>query len=306
MVGGIQWGGWWVVMVLFATVAQTGRNAAQRSLTVGLGTWAATLVRFLYGLPLAAFVLVLLYTVPEQAVHVARWTPQYFAWIAIGAFAQIAATGALLMAMQQRNFAVAVTLSKTEVLQVALFAALFLHELPNAISLVAMAVATLGVLLLSLPPRGSGLSAWRSKSAMYGLICGACFAIATIGYRGAAVELNAPSALLSGAWGVFFAQLMQTVSMGLWFVWRDPQVLVRIVCAWRVSMLAGGLGCAASLAWFSAYALQGAAAVRTLGMVEVVFSYLVSRRLLHEHLRREERWGMVLMMVGIVLICLQL
>lgn len=306
MVGGIQWGGWWVVMVLFATAAQTGRNAAQRSLTVGLGTWAATLVRFLYGLPLAAFVLVLLYTVPEQAVHVARWTPQYFAWIAIGAFAQIAATGALLMAMQQRNFAVAVTLSKTEVLQVALFAALFLHELPNAISLVAMAVATLGVLLLSLPPRGSGLSAWRSKSAMYGLICGACFAIATIGYRGAAVELNAPSALLSGAWGVFFAQLMQTVSMGLWFVWRDPQILVRIVCAWRVSMLAGGLGCAASLAWFSAYALQGAAAVRTLGMVEVVFSYLVSRRLLHEHLRREERWGMVLMMVGIVLICLQL
>lgn len=306
MDAGSQSAGWWVAMVLFAAAAQTGRNAAQRSLTAELGTWAATLVRFLYGLPLAALFLVLLYTLPGQPAHVGPFRPQYFGWIALGAFAQIAATGALLLAMQQRNFAVAVTLSKTEVLQIAVFAALFLHELPSWIALAAMVVATLGVVLLSLPPKGQGLSAWRSKSAMYGLICGACFAIATIGYRGAALELQAPSAWLSGAWGVFFAQLMQTVSMGLWFAWRDPQVLVRIARAWRVSLLAGGLGCAASLAWFSAYALQGAAAVRTLGMVEVVFSYLVSRRLLREHLRREERWGMALMMLGIVLICLQL
>jgi hypothetical protein len=35
------------------------------------------------------------------------------------------------MAMKERNFAVAVTLSKTEVLQVALFAAMFPRELPT-------------------------------------------------------------------------------------------------------------------------------------------------------------------------------
>jgi drug/metabolite transporter (DMT)-like permease len=170
-----------------------------------------------------------------------------------------------------------------------------------------MAIATVGVALLSLPPRQLGAKLdWRSKAAMYGLICGACFAIATVGFRGAALALDAPSALLSGAWGVFIAQCMQTLAMGAWFVWRDRSVLVRIAKAWRVSLLAGCMGSAASLAWFSAYALQSAASVRTLGMVEVVFSYLVSRRLLKEQLRRNEKWGIALMLVGIVVICTQL
>ena len=53
----MAWGGWWIALVVFAAVAQTARNAAQRSLTSELGTWAATLVRFLYGLPLAGLAL---------------------------------------------------------------------------------------------------------------------------------------------------------------------------------------------------------------------------------------------------------
>ena len=40
----------WVPVVLFAALAQTVRNTAQRSLTAELGTLPATLVRFLYGL----------------------------------------------------------------------------------------------------------------------------------------------------------------------------------------------------------------------------------------------------------------
>ena len=94
--------------------------------------------------------------------------------------------------------------------------------------------------------------------------------------------------------------------MGLWFAWRNPAVLVRIARAWRVSLIAGCMGSAASLAWFSAYALQSAASVRTLGMVEVIFSYIVSRRFLKEQLRLNEKWGIALMLVGIVIICTQL
>ena len=303
----MSWSGWWIALVVFAAVAQTARNAAQRSLTAELGTWAATLVRFLYGLPLAGLALVLLYTLPSTPPQITHWSWAYFGWIALGAFFQIAATGALLLAMQQRNFAVAVTLSKTEVLQVALFGAVFLHELPTTWALGAMAIATVGVALLSMPPRQPGARfEWRSKAALYGLVCGACFAIATVGFRGAALELQAPSALLSGAWGVFTAQCMQTLAMGLWFVWRDPAVLGRIAKAWRVSLVAGCMGSAASLAWFSAYALQSAASVRTLGMVEVIFSYFVSRRFLKEQLRLNEKWGIALVLIGIVIICTQL
>jgi drug/metabolite transporter (DMT)-like permease len=158
---------------------------------------------FLYGLPFAGLWLALLYLVPAQTPAVPDLSPAYLGWIALGALFQVGATVALLLAMKERNFAVAVTLSKTEVLQVALFSTVFLHELPTPLALLAMAVATAGVLILSLPPRGQLLSlqAWMSKSALYGLACGACFAIATVAFRGGALALAAESPWLSGAWG---------------------------------------------------------------------------------------------------------
>ena len=297
----------WVPITLFAALAQTVRNTAQRSLTAQVGTLSATWVRFLFGLPFAAVVLALLYTVSAQAPAVPQFSWAYAGWISLGASFQVAATAALLLAMKARNFAVAVTFSKSEILQVALFAALFLGELPSTLALLAMVVATLGVLLLSLPPKGQlfSLQAWMSKSALYGLLCGACFAIAVIGFRGAALALQAPTPWLSGAWGVLIAQSLQSVLLGLWIVWRTPGGIQPVLRAWRVSLLAGSMGAAASLAWFTAYAMQDAAAVRTLGMVEVLFSYVVSRRILSESVSGIEQCGMALMGVGLVLICLQ-
>ncbi|WP_404300120.1 DMT family transporter [Alicycliphilus denitrificans] len=297
----------WVPVVLFATLAQTARNTAQRTLTQELGTLPATLVRFLYGLPFAALWLALLYWLPDQMPAWPSFSAAYLGWIALGAFFQIAGTAFLLLAMAERNFAVAVTLSKTEVLQVALFASVLLHELPTPLALLAMVVATLGVLMLSLPPRGQllSLSAWASRPALYGLACGASFAIASVGFRGAALALGAETPWLSGAWGVLIAQALQTLGLGAWVALRTEKGLAPLWPAWRLSLLAGSMGAAASLAWFTAYAMQGAAAVRTLGMVEVVFSYLVSRRLLSESFTRPEKIGMVLMLVGLVLITLQ-
>jgi len=297
----------WVPITLFAALAQTVRNTAQRSLTQQLGTLPATLVRFLYGLPFAAVFLLLLYVLPAQPPALPHFSAAYLAWITLGAVFQVAATAALLLAMKERNFAVAVTLSKTEILQVALFGAVFLHELPTVLALAAMVIATVGVLLLSLPPRGQLLSlqAWFSKSALYGLACGACFAIAVIGFRGGALALQAQTPWLSGAWGVLVAQTLQSIVLGAWVAFKTPQGIRPIFRAWRISLLAGSMGAAASLAWFTAYAMQSAAAVRTLGMVEVVFSYLVSRRMLSEQFNRAELLGMALMVLGLVLICLQ-
>ncbi|MBS0610126.1 MAG: DMT family transporter, partial [Proteobacteria bacterium] len=194
-----------------------------------------------------------------------------------------------------------------EVLQVALFATVLLHELPTPLALLAMVVATAGVLLLSLPPRGQllSLSAWASRPALYGLACGASFAIASVGFRGGALALGAETPWLSGAWGVLIAQALQTLGLGAWVALRTEKGLAPLWPAWRLSLLAGSMGAAASLAWFTAYAMQGAAEVRTLGMVEVVFSYLVSRRLLSESFSRPEKLGMALIVLGLVLITLQ-
>lgn len=308
MLESIQGFSWlWVPITLFAALAQTVRNTAQRSLTQELGALSATLVRFLYGLPFAMLWLALLYLVPAKPYAVPSITPIYLGWIALGAFFQLAGTVALLLAMKERNFAVAVTLTKTEVLQLALFASVFLHELPTPLALAAMIVATIGMLLLSLPPRDQllSLSAWLNRSALYGLACGSCFAVATVGFRGGSLALGAETAWLSGAWGVLIAQSMQTVGMGLWIQLRTAQGLAPIFRAWRISLLAGCMGAAASVAWFTAYAMQGASPVRTLGMIEVVFSYLVSRRVFSESFSRAEKIGMGLMLLGLVVTCLQ-
>ena len=297
----------WVPVVLAAALAQTGRNAAQRALTGRLGTWAATLVRFLYGLPFAAAFVVLQYALPAwrggAVPALPHFSVAYLGWIAAGAAFQVAATGVLLMAMQARNFAVAVTLSKTEVLQVALLGVLLLAEWPTPWALAAMALASAGVALLAWPPGGVGArGGFSTSSALLGLSCGACFALSTVAFRGAALALGESSAWRSGGWGVLLAQAMQSVVLGAWLARRSPEGLAPVWRAWRGSLLAGSLGAGASLLWFSAYAMQAAAPVRTLGMVEVLFSLAVSRRVFHERLRGTEWLGIGAVLGGLVMI----
>jgi drug/metabolite transporter (DMT)-like permease len=295
--------GWlWVPIVLWAALAQTARNAAQRSLVAQAGTLGATLSRFLYGIPFAAAWVLLLHAVPATAAPVPHFHAGYFAWLLLGALGQLAATAFLLAAMKQRNFVVGVAYSKTDALQVALFGSLFLRELPAAMTLVAIALATAGVVMLSLPQKGAALEgrAWTSKAAWYGLASGAGFALSAVGYRGAALQIPDASAWMAGAWGVLLAQSLQTVLLGGWLAWRAPDALRATGRAWRISAIAGCMGALASIGWFTAFALTTAANVRTLGMVEVVFSYLVSRRFLREKLALSEQGGLALVVVGLL------
>lgn len=303
----------WIPIVVWAALAQTARNAAQRSLTARAGTLGATLVRFLYGLPFAAAWVAALHALPATAQTQPHFTALYFGWIVLGGLAQIAATAFLLAAMKERNFVVAVTFSKTEVLQVALFSSVFLGELPGGLSLLAIAVATAGVVLLAAPAKAADHRAgkpdahpWSGRVALYGLACGAGFALSAVGYRGAALQLPGTSAWLAGAWGVLWAQAIQTAVLGGWLALREPHALRVIAAAWRISLVAGAAGALASIGWFTAFALRPAADVRTLGLAEVFFSYLVSRRLMREKLSRAEQAGLVLVMAGVVLVCIRL
>ena len=292
----------WVPITLWAALAQTARNAAQRSLVAQAGTLGATLSRFLYGIPFAAAWVLLLHGLPATAEPVPAFHAAYFGWLLLGALGQLAATAFLLAAMKQRNFVVGVAYSKTDALQVALFGSLFLRELPGTMALVAIALATAGVVMLSLPQKGAAVEgrAWTSAAAWWGLASGAGFALSAVGYRGAALQVPETSAWFAGAWGVLLAQGLQTVLLGGWLAWRSPASLRATVTAWRISIVAGCMGALASIGWFTAFALTTAANVRTLGMVEVVFSYLVSRRFLREKLAPAEQGGLALVVVGLL------
>lgn len=297
----------WIPIVVGAAFAQTIRNAAQRSLITDLGTLAATLVRFLYGLPFAlVWLLLARHLSATGATGWPDFTLAYWFWLAGGAVSQLAATALLLQAMKQRNFIIGVAFSKTEVLQVGLFGIVALQELPSFAAVIAMVVATLGVVLLSVPRLGgAALANWRGNAAWFGLASGACFALASVGYRGAALQLPGVSAWLIGAWGVLLAQALQTVLLGGWITWRQPGTMAAIGRAWRLSTVAGMMGAIASIGWMTATALRPAVDVRTLGLVEVLFSYLVSRRLFREQISRKELAGLLLVGAGVLVMSAQ-
>lgn len=293
----------WIPIVLAAAGAQTVRNAAQRSLVESAGTLAATLVRFLYGLPftLAALGVVAAASpggLPEPTVS-------FLAWVALGAVTQLVATAFLIRAMEARSFVVAITYSKTEILQIGVLSVALLAEPVTAAAAGAIALASVGVLLLSTKPGampGLDLREWLSPSAAIGLASGACFALSAIGYRGAAIALGHPLPWVSGIYALAWAQTLQTLLLGGYLVARERGNLVQVAVAWRVSLLAGFTGSLASMGWLTAFAMRSAVDVRIVGLVEVLYSYVLSRRFFAERVSGRETLGIVLVVAGIVLV----
>ena len=286
----------WIPVTLWAAFAQTVRNAAQRHLTEELGTLGATLVRFFYGVPFAA-----LWLLAVKGVGGAPWpepNAPYAAWVLLGAVSQICATALMLRTMRERNFALGVAYSKTEVLQVAVFALVFLGDPISLGTALAVAAGTAGVFLLSPGFR----AAWTSRTALLGLASGALFALSAVGYRGAVLALNQESFVMAAAFTLLATQILQSLLLGGWLLAREPRVVARVLKAWRISLFAGFMGAAASAGWFTAFAIEPVAHVRTLGLIELVFSYVVSRRLFRERLTSLELAGMALLALGVAII----
>lgn len=296
----------WIPVTIWAAFAQTLRNAAQRHLVTDLGTLGATLVRFLYGLPFALLWLLAVrsfgnFTLPDP-------TPGFVVWVVLGAVSQIAATALLLRVMSERNFTLGVAYSKSEILQVAIFGFVFLGDTVSSVALGAILFGTFGVLLLApadkaRPIRGL-VTGWTSRSALLGIASGAGFALSAVGFRGAALSLGDTPFPMAAAVTLVIAQLIQTLVLGGWLLVRNRDVVVRVLRAWRASMFAGFMGAAASAGWFTAMAIEPAAHVRTLGLIELLFSYVVSRKLFREHLERREHVGIALLCLGLAAVVL--
>jgi len=296
----------WIPVTLWAAFAQTLRNAAQRSLTGELGTLGATLVRFLYGLPFAALWLYAVHAVGHFDLPAPNLT--FLGWVLLGAVSQIAATALLLKVMTERNFTLGVAYSKSEIIQVAVFGFVFLGDRINTIVAIAIALATAGVLMLAPADREHPwralLTGWTSRLALLGLASGAGFAFSAVGFRGAALALHGTPFLMAAASTLLVAQFVQTLLLGGWLLLRKRDVLLRVLRAWRASMFAGFMGAAASAGWFTAMAIEPVAHVRTLGLTELLFSYIVSLRVFREHLQRRELIGIALLTLGLVVVAL--
>ena len=289
----------WAVFTVIAAAGQVARNAQQKELTQSLGTVGATHVRFLFGLPFGLLFLAIV--LAATGLPLPHLNPLMLAWTVTAALAQIGATALLLAAMRDRSFVVITAYAKTEAMQVALFGLLFLGERVTPSLATAIAVATAGVLLVSWP-RSTGGEAFTWKPAVLGIGSGAMFAIAAIGFRGGIRALDTPSFVVGATTTLALGLVIQTAVLSAYLFVFDRKTLDAIFRLWRPSMLAGFTGAFASQMWFLAFALETAAKVRTLALIEIVFAQVVSRNLFKQTLASREALGIALIVAGVAIL----
>ena len=290
--------GWlWALFTVIAAFSQTVRNAAQRQLTATLGTVGATHVRFLFGFPFG--LLFLLGVLLAGGTGLPRPPAAFWPWVLDGALTQVAATALMLAAMRERSFVVTIAYIKTEPVQVALFGLLLLGDAVTPALALAILIATVGVVVMSVKP---GASAGGLRPTLHGLAAGAMFGLSAVGFRGAILSLGLPSYLMAATFTLVIGLALQSVLLSGYLGLREPKVLAGIMRAWRPSLFAGFVGALASQFWFLAFALATAASVRTLALVEVIFAQAISRFAFKQRTTAREAFGIALIVVGCVLL----
>jgi drug/metabolite transporter (DMT)-like permease len=293
-------GSFWVLATLIAAAAQTARNAAQSNLTRQIGTLGATQVRFVFGLPFAMlFLWIAIHATGERMPGV---TGVSLAYTSLGAVAQIGATALMLITMKSRSFAVTTAWIKTEPVMVALIAAATIGDPLTVPVLLAIIVATGGVVILSTRPETTRVMLRDLGPAATGLMAGLLFGLAAIGFRGGIIHLADAGFLMRASTILVLSLALQSGLLLLWLALFDRAALVASFGVWRVSLLAGFLGALASQFWFIGFSLTTAANVRTLALVEVIMALGVSAYMFRQPVTTRQKIGIAVIVFGVGLL----
>ncbi len=82
----------------------------------------------------------------------------------------------------------------------------------------------------------------------------------------------------------------------------SPATLTALFKAWRPSVKAGFMGAFASQMWFLAFAVETAAKVRTLALIEILFAGLISKKLFKQGIASREAAGIAVMILGVAIL----
>ncbi len=221
----------WVAATLTAAAAQTARNATQTHLTRAIGTLGATLTRLLFSLPFALLFLALIAAATGQVPPTLTLRAQAFTML--GALSQIAATALMRVTMKSQSFAVTTAWIKTEPV---------LGDPLTWPMLAAFAIATAGVLFISLKP-GTAPSLWSdSGPTLTGLLAGALFGASAIGFRGGILALPSGDFLIRATTILVLALTLQAAVLSVWMLMFDRRALAGSFGVWRSSLGRGSWG----------------------------------------------------------------
>ena len=296
----------WIFLTLFAVVMQTLRTAGQKSLSAHMDAVAATLVRFLFGLPFAIIYLLAVsrwYGADLPSSNVTFWT-----FAVIASVTQVVATALLIYLFSLRNFAVGTTYARTEAFLTAFVGALFFGELITLFGWAAILVSVAGVMVLTIARTQieaiTLLQRLWNRAAGVGLASGLCFALASLSLRKASLSLEIQNFQLSAGMTLVTMVTIQTLMTAGYVALRSADQFRAILIRWRPCLFVGLTSALGSIGWFTAMTLERAAYVKALGQIEFVFALAISTFFFRERSNPLELVGMALIAAGVLLLVL--
>ncbi|NQV58998.1 MAG: DMT family transporter [Alphaproteobacteria bacterium] len=297
---------YWIPITIFAAFMQNLRSALQKYIKSRLSTGGAAYVRFIYALPLA---LIYLWAVQHYGGYeLPQVNGLFLLYCILGGLTQIIFTFILIYLFSLRNFAVATTFSKTEILQIAILGLILLGDNISPLGMAAIVAGMTGVVVLSM---AQSTVTWSNlttslfeKSTLVGLVCGAFLGASVVFVRGATLALGDLDVMIRASFTLAVVLTIQTVLMGIYLLWREPGQMTAVFRNWKPASGVGIAGFLGSVGWFTAFTLQNAAYVRAVGQIELIFTFIASIVFFKEKTSPMELGGIALILVAIVAIIL--
>jgi len=294
----------WAIFAVLAAFFQNLRTSLQKKLNKNLSIVASTYVRFAFALPFALIVFIfnfgnfdIISTVLNQS--------NFFYYTFLGSVIQITFTITLLYLFRFSNFVVGTSLSKTEVIQIAIFEYIILKDKLNLFGVLGIIIATIGVIMISIKDLRLFFKNFFSKVTLIGLGAGLLLGLSVVYFRAAALSLENFSSNFDKAFmTVFFALIIQTTMITIYLIIFEQSEFKKFLENKFEIGLAGLSGFLATLSWFFAFTLIQASFVRALGQIEIFFSYVSSKYLFKEKITFIEILGVLTFIAGATILLL--
>ena len=296
----------WIIATLCAASFQTIRFTLQKILADGnLSPLGATYSRFIFAAPwIVLFSLIFLLL---TNVSIPDLESQFLLFAVGGGLAQILATVCVILVFKSRNFAVGITLKKTEVILTALVGLILIGEGVSTISMFLICLGGAGVFFLSKKVSSVDRSNFSilNKSAVYGLLSGLLFAISAVCYRSATLSVVSDLVYIRAGFTLLIVILSQSFVMTIWLALVEPGQIKLVWLERKKGFWVGVTSLGGSFFWFTAFTLQNAAYVKAVGQIELIFSLLITTLFFKERILNREILGMLLIGIsalGLILV----
>ena len=294
----------WVIFTVLAAFFQNLRTSLQKRLNKNLSLVASAYVRFAFALPFALIIFFINFR-SLDIVQIILDQNNFVYYTFLGAIFQVIFTLLLLYLFKFSNFVVGTSLSKTEVIHIAIFEYIILKDKLNLFGIIGIIVATIGVIVITIKDVKLFFRNFFSKVTLIGLTTGLILGLSVVYFRAAALSLeNFSSNFDKAITTLFFGLFIQTAVVTTYLLIFEKSEFKKFYQNKVEICFTGLAGCLATLSWFFAFTLIQASFVRAVGQIEILFSYMSSKYLFKEKITFIEIMGIIIFISGATLLLL--